>query len=103
MHFNKRARVYYKTCALLLGEMTGHRPRTCFPVLGGNVQGSKVLGQWPGLAPEQLYKYRDLAVTTDFGNVYSRSVPNRRAGEQRFRSVLLQYGDGIYGSIFSAV
>jgi uncharacterized protein (DUF1501 family) len=34
--------------------------------LGGPVRGGKVYGQFPGLAPEQLYEGRDLAITTDF-------------------------------------
>lgn len=49
---------------------TDHGHATCFFALGGNVNGGKVLGQWPGLAPEQLYENRDLAVTTDFRDVF---------------------------------
>ncbi|MDQ3813413.1 MAG: DUF1501 domain-containing protein, partial [Armatimonadota bacterium] len=49
---------------------TDHGHGTCFLTLGGNVNGGKVLGQWPGLAPEQLYENRDLAVTTDFRDVF---------------------------------
>jgi uncharacterized protein (DUF1501 family) len=30
-----------------------------------------VFGRWPGLAPEQLYEGRDLALTTDFRAVFS--------------------------------
>ena len=30
-----------------------------------------MLGKWPGLAPEQLYEGRDLALTTDFRSVFS--------------------------------
>ena len=33
------------------------------------VKGGQVHGQWPGLAPEQLYENRDLAITTDFRDV----------------------------------
>ena len=40
-------------------------------LLGGAVNGGRVLGQWPGLAPAQLYEGRDLAVTTDFRGVAS--------------------------------
>jgi uncharacterized protein (DUF1501 family) len=43
-------------------------------VMGGAVNGGKVLGQWLGLAPEQLYEGRDLAVTTDFRTVLSEVV-----------------------------
>jgi uncharacterized protein (DUF1501 family) len=39
--------------------------------LGGSVNGGRVLGDWPGLAPEQLFEGRDLAVTTDFRDVLS--------------------------------
>jgi uncharacterized protein (DUF1501 family) len=38
-------------------------------VLGGSVRGGRVYGEWPGLAPAQLYKGRDLAVTTDYRTV----------------------------------
>lgn len=34
-------------------------------VLGGAVAGGRVAGDWPGLAPSQLFENRDLAPTTD--------------------------------------
>ena len=41
-------------------------------VIGGSLKAPrKVLGRWPGLAPEQLYEGRDLALTTDFRSVFS--------------------------------
>jgi len=45
---------------------TDHGHGTCFFALGGEVKGGRVLGQWPGLAPEKLFEQRDLAVTTDY-------------------------------------
>jgi uncharacterized protein (DUF1501 family) len=33
-----------------------------------------VYGDWPGLAQEQLYERRDLAITTDFRDVLSEVV-----------------------------
>ncbi len=42
--------------------------------LGGGVHGGRVLTkdrQWPGLAPENLFEGRDLAVTTDFRDVFA--------------------------------
>jgi len=48
---------------------TDHGHATCFFALGGNINGGKVLAQWPGLAPEKLFQDRDLAVTTDFRDV----------------------------------
>ena len=45
---------------------TDHGHATAMLVLGGGVRGGHVYGRWPGLAPEQRYEGRDLAVTTDF-------------------------------------
>lgn len=50
---------------------TDHGHASCNFILGGAVRGRKVYGQWPGLAPEQLYENRDLAVTTDFRQVFA--------------------------------
>ena len=40
-------------------------------VMGGPVRGGRVYGRWPGLAPEQLFEGRDLAVTTDFRQLFA--------------------------------
>ncbi len=40
-------------------------------VLGGPVKGGRVHGRWPGLRIEQLFQGRDLAVTTDFRNLFA--------------------------------
>jgi uncharacterized protein (DUF1501 family) len=50
---------------------TDHGHASCLFVIGGPVKGGKVYGQWPGLAPEQLYEGRDLALTTDFREVFA--------------------------------
>ncbi len=52
---------------------TDHGHGTCFFVLGGSVRGGKVLGQWPTLAPDKLFENRDLAVTTDYRNIFSEA------------------------------
>jgi uncharacterized protein (DUF1501 family) len=39
-------------------------------LIGGKVAGGRVHGRWPGLAREQLYEQRDLALTTDFRAVF---------------------------------
>jgi uncharacterized protein (DUF1501 family) len=39
--------------------------------MGGAVQGGKVYGDWPTLAPDKLFQNRDLAVTTDFRDVFA--------------------------------
>jgi uncharacterized protein (DUF1501 family) len=43
-------------------------------VLGGAVQGGRIYGDWPGLAPAALYESRDLAVTTDFRTVLAAVI-----------------------------
>jgi len=53
---------------------TDHGHANAMFVMGGPVQGGKVYGQWPGLAPEQLYEKRDLALTTDFRDVLGEAV-----------------------------
>lgn len=50
---------------------TDHGHASCMFVLGGPVNGGKVFGQWPGLAPEQLFEGRDLALTTDFRTIFA--------------------------------
>ena len=45
---------------------TDHGHGNVMWVMGGKVHGGKVYGEWPGLAPAQLYQGRDLAVTTDY-------------------------------------
>jgi uncharacterized protein (DUF1501 family) len=58
---------------------TDHGHATCFLALGGSVRGGRVLGQWPGLAPDNLYEGRDLAHTTDFRDVFGE-VAQRHLG-----------------------
>jgi uncharacterized protein (DUF1501 family) len=41
---------------------------------GGRVRGGRVYGRWPGLAREQRFDGRDLAVTTDFRSVFAEVV-----------------------------
>ena len=50
---------------------TDHGHATAMLVLGGPVKGGRMAGMWPGLAPEQLYEGRDLAVTTDFRDLFA--------------------------------
>lgn len=69
---------------------TDHGHATCFLALGGNVDGGKVRGQWPGLAPEQLYQNRDLAVTTDFRDVFGE-VAQRHLGVRDLQAVFPGY------------
>ena len=64
---------------------TDHGHANVMFVMGGPVKGGRVYGKWPGLAPENLYEGRDLALTTDFrrvlGEVVYRHLGNRKLGE----------------------
>ena len=53
---------------------TDHGHGNAMMVIGGSVRGGRVYGRWPGLAREQRYEGRDLAVTTDFRAVFDEVV-----------------------------
>ena len=53
---------------------TDHGHANVMFAFGGAIRGGKVHGEWPGLAPEQLYENRDLALTTDFRDVLGELV-----------------------------
>jgi uncharacterized protein (DUF1501 family) len=69
---------------------TDHGHGNAMFVLGGNVNGGQVYGQWPGLANHQLYDGADLAVTTDYRRVLSELV-TRRLGNSNLASVFPGY------------
>lgn len=49
---------------------TDHGHANAMFVIGNTVRGGKVYGQWPGLKNDQLNEGRDLALTTDFRDVF---------------------------------
>jgi uncharacterized protein (DUF1501 family) len=53
---------------------TDHGHGNAMLAIGGGVRGGRVYGKWPGLAVEQRYERRDLAVTTDFRDVFGEIV-----------------------------
>jgi uncharacterized protein (DUF1501 family) len=53
---------------------TDHGHGNAMMVIGGGVRGGRVFGAWPGLAPEKRHEGRDLAVTTDFRDVFGEIV-----------------------------
>lgn len=58
---------------------TDHGHANVMMLLGGGVKGGKVYGRWPGLDAAHLYENRDVAVTTDFRDVFAE-VLAKRAG-----------------------
>jgi len=58
---------------------TDHGHANVMLVLGGGVKGGKVYGKWPGLSSQQLYENRDLAITTDFRDVFAELLTKQLA------------------------
>jgi uncharacterized protein (DUF1501 family) len=69
---------------------TDHGHANVMLIMGGPVQGGKVYGKWPGLAPEQLNEERDLALTTDFRDVLGEAVYSH-LGNKSIQSVFPNY------------
>ncbi len=80
---------------------TDHGHANVMFVMGGDVRGGKIYGDWPGLEKEQLYEGRDLALTTDFRDVLGELVyqhlgnhnlqtvfPGYAADPQKFRGII---------------
>ena len=69
---------------------TDHGHANVMLVLGGGVKGGKVYGKWPGLSSQQLFENRDLAVTTDFRDVFSELL-TKQLGVGALKSVFPNY------------
>lgn len=50
---------------------TDHGHATAMMVMGGSTRGGRVYGRWPTLDPAGLFEGRDLAVTTDFRDLFA--------------------------------
>lgn len=57
---------------------TDHGSASGMLVLGGNVNGGRIFGQWPGLASNQLNS-GDMAITTDYRQVLAEILVKRHA------------------------
>ena len=53
---------------------TDHGHGNAMMAIGGGVKGGKVYGKWPGLKSDERFEGRDLAVTTDFRDVFAEVV-----------------------------
>jgi uncharacterized protein (DUF1501 family) len=53
---------------------TDHGHGNAIFVIGGDVRGGRVYGKWPGLSQDKRFEGRDLAVTTDFRDVFGEIV-----------------------------
>jgi uncharacterized protein (DUF1501 family) len=69
---------------------TDHGHANAMFVLGNSVRGGKVYGQWPGLKNDQLHEGRDLALTTDFRDVFAE-VSRRHLGAANLGQIFPGY------------
>lgn len=80
---------------------TDHGHGNAMFVLGNSVKGGKVYGDWKGLKSDQLNEGRDLAVTTDFRDVFAevafahlgnknldKIFPNYSINKNKFKKIL---------------
>ncbi len=56
---------------------TDHGHGGLMMVLGGHVDGGRVVTDWPGLAPGQLFEDQDLAVTIDYRDILTEVLTKR--------------------------
>jgi uncharacterized protein (DUF1501 family) len=59
---------------------TDHGHATAMLVLGGQTRGGRVLGKWPTLDPAARFEGRDLAVTTDFRDLFTEVITRHLGG-----------------------
>src|SRR5215510_4139121 len=69
---------------------TDHGHANAMFVVGNSVSGGKVYGEWPGLKSEQLYEGRDLALTTDFRDVFGE-IAAKHLGASNLSSIFPGY------------
>ena len=65
---------------------TDHGHGTAMLVMGGGVRGGRMVGRWPGLAAGNRYEGRDLALTTDFRDLFGE-VLARHGGASKLQAV----------------
>jgi uncharacterized protein (DUF1501 family) len=82
---------------------TDHGHGNAMMIIGGGVKGGEVYGRWPGLRQDDRFEGRDLAITTDFRDVFgeiivghlgatettaARVFPGYGVKSQQFRGIL---------------
>ena len=69
---------------------TDHGHANAMFVIGNHVNGGKVYGDYHGLSNDALYENRDLAVTTDFRDVFAE-VADKHLGNSNFNQMFPNY------------
>jgi uncharacterized protein (DUF1501 family) len=70
---------------------TDHGHANAMFVIGNSVSGGRVYGEWPGLKSDKLYEGRDLALTTDFRDVFGE-IAYRHLANTNLQTVFPGYG-----------
>src|SRR5439155_21770469 len=65
---------------------TNHGDATAMLVMGGPVNGGRMLGRWLGLDPADRFEGRDVVVTTDFRDLFAE-VLARHLGAKELATV----------------
>lgn len=75
---------------------TDHGHGNAMWLLGGNIRGGTIYGQWPGLQAAALNEGRDLAITTDFRAVMSTlAEKHMRIPDNAMQQIFPQYTAGL--------
>ena len=69
---------------------TDHGHGNAMFLIGNSIKGGKVYGDWKGLKSDQLNEGRDLAVTTDFRDVFGE-VAQKHLGNKNLDKVFPNY------------
>jgi uncharacterized protein (DUF1501 family) len=75
---------------------TDHGHANAILMISNSLRGGKVHGEWPGLKTDQLYEGRDLALTTDFRDVFAE-VAQKHLGTANLQAVFPGYSTGKVG------
>jgi uncharacterized protein (DUF1501 family) len=78
------------------GGGTDHGHGNVMFVMGGAVNGGRVMTVWPGLAAGQLYQNQDLNVTIDYRDILAEVV-TRRLGNSNVGLVFPNYSPSLRG------
>jgi len=70
---------------------TDHGSAGAMLVMGGGVNGGKVLSQWPGLAPAKLQDAQDLKITIDYRDILAELVAKRLDNATNLQTVFPEY------------
>jgi uncharacterized protein (DUF1501 family) len=77
---------------------TDHGHANAMFVVGNSVRGGKVYGDWPGLKSDQLYEGRDLALTTDFRDVFGE-IAVKHLGTNKPQTIFPGYAGGKFRGV----